>query len=93
MSLYHFLPKEIIYDCIIPLIPVYGITKKDLKLQKKRIKLVSYMKELLLIDDIKNIKNDILQHYQGDLDYCFEDSNTYLYINLRIKNDYIYIIN
>lgn len=93
MSLYNFLPKEIIYSFIIPYIPCFGISIQNLKLQKKRMKLVSYTKKILSIDDIKFIKKDILSNYQGDLDYHYEDSNTYLYINLRIKNDYIYIIN
>jgi len=46
-----------------------------------------------MIDDISSIKKDILKNYQGELDYCYEDENTYLYCNLREKNDYIYLIN
>jgi len=93
MSLNHFLPKEIIYDYIFPYIPCYGLTRVVLKKQKKRLKLIKYIQELLLFDNISVIKKDILKHYQGDLDYCYEDENTYLYCNLREKNDYLYLIN
>lgn len=93
MSLNHFLPKEMIYDYIFPYIPCYGLSCSILKLQKKRLKLISYLQSLLMIDDISIIKKDILKNYQGELDYCYEDENTYLYCNLREKNDYIYLIN
>lgn len=93
MSLYNHIPQEIIYSFIIPYIPCFGISNKNLKLQKKRIKLISYIKKILTIDDIRFIKKDILSNYQGNLDYYYEDENTYLYINLRFRNDYIYIIN
>lgn len=93
MSLYKILPSEIIYHFIFPYIPCYRLSRSILKLQKKRLKLISYLQSLLMIDDISNIKKDILKNYQGELDYCYEDENTYLYCNLREKNDYIYLIN
>lgn len=93
MSLNQFLPKEIIYGYIFPYVPCYGLSRSILKLQKKRLKLIKYIQELLLFDNISLIKKDILKNYQGDLDYCYEDENTYFYCNLREKNDYIYLIN
>lgn len=93
MCSFHHLPTEIIYFYIIPFIPVYGISNKDLKLQKKKIKLVSYIQKILEIDNTDPIKFDILKNYQGELDYSFQDTHTYLYINLRNRNDFIYIIN
>jgi len=87
------LPTEIIYDYIFPYIPCYGLSRSLLKLQKKRLKLVHYIQNLLYMDNISNIKKHILKNYQGELDYCYEDENTYLYCNLREENDYIYLIN
>ena len=87
------LPTEIIYYYIFPYIPCYGLSRSLLKLQKKRLKLVHYIQNLLYMDNISIIKKDILQNYNGELDYYYEDENTYLYCNLREKNDYIYLIN
>lgn len=93
MSFYNFLPSEIVYHKIIPLIPCYGLSKQMLKLQKKRIKLVGYIQNILSIDDVSMIKKHILKLYDGQLDYCYEDPNSYLYVNLQDRYDYIYIIN
>lgn len=93
MSLFHHLPTEIIYFYIIPFIPTYGISNKDLKLQKKRIKLVSYIQKMLDIDNTDPIRFDILKNYQGEMNYFFQNSNTYLYVNLKSRNDFIYIMN
>ena len=93
MSLYHFLPTEIIYDNIFPYIPCYGLSRSILRRQKKRLYLIKYIEDLLVIDDTYFIRKDILKNYDGTLDYYYEDELTYFYCNLRKKNDYIYIIN
>lgn len=93
MSLYNYLPSEIVHHKILPLIPCYGLSRQILKLQKKRINLVGYIQNILSIDDVSMIKKDILKLYDGQLDYCYEDPNSYLYVNLRDRYDYVYIIN
>lgn len=93
MSLYKFLPCEIVNHFIIPFIPSYGLSRPILLLQKKKIKLIKYIQNLLSFDNITPIKLYILSHYQGELDFCYEDENSYFYCNLRNQNDFIYLIN
>lgn len=93
MSIEKKLPTEIIYSHILPYVPSFGLSKKILKLQKRRLSVVGRIQKLLRTNDIRLIKKDILHYYQGDLDYCYEDLNTYLYVNLRQEDDFIYLIN
>lgn len=95
MSLLKNLPVEIIYHHILPYIPCYGISKNMLKLQKKRIVLAKYLEELFLMDDDRIlIKRHILSCFDGNSDcYTYENNETFLYLNLRNRNDFIYLMN
>lgn len=92
MNLFEKIPSEIINHYILPFIPCMNLTKEILLLQKKKIKLIKYLRKISLTE-FRKIKNDILQNYKGDIEYTFEEKNHYLYINLTEKYDYIYIIN
>lgn len=93
MSLYKNLPNELIYDFIFPFIPCFELTRSILRLQKKRIFLIKYIKNFLSMDDIPSLRKYILKNYQGEHNFYYEDENTFLYCNLLSKNDFIYLIN
>jgi hypothetical protein len=92
MSIYKVLPNEIVYHCIIPYIPCFDLTRSILRLQKKKIHLIKYLKKILPGIDISVMKNHILKSYLGELDFFYENDFIYLYCNLRKLNDYVCIL-
>jgi len=78
------LPNDIIYHCVLPLCPKFGITSNILKLQLKRIYLMKLIENNILIKN-KNIKKDIFENYQGSSEYRFEENHLFLFINISEK--------
>lgn len=76
------LPKELIYDYIIPFVPSFHITASQLKTQKKNIYIYAIIQEKLKIQD-PLLKQDLLHHHDGDSEYIFDHKNMFLYINLN----------
>ncbi len=68
----NIIPKEIIYHHIIPFSPCFDLDKNKLRLQKKRIKLYSFIiQEFYLEKKVqKEIKHYIFKKFQGQSQFC-----------------------
>lgn len=85
-------PKEIIYDYILPYSPCFQLSRNILRLQKKRIFLVHYIRHLF-IDEKSTIIKDVWKNYHNENFYQYESEYNYLYIdtsNFRRLN-YLYL--
>ena len=78
------LPNDIIYHCILPLCPKFGITSNTLKLQLKRIYLMKLIASDILIKN-RDIKKDIFENYHGCSEYRFQGNRLFLFVNISEK--------
>ena len=77
------LPNDIIYHCILPLCPKFGITSNILKLQlKKNLSHEIDCNDILIKNrDIK----DIFENYHGCSEYRFQGNRLFLFVNISEK--------
>jgi hypothetical protein len=89
----NMIPKEIIYHHIIPFSPCFDLDKNKLRLQKKRIKLFSFiMQEFYLKKKVqKEIKDHIFKTYQGQSQFSFQNEDYFISISFEkgLIDDYI----
>ena len=64
------IPKEIIYDYVIPYSPCFHLSRQTLRLQKRRIFLVRYIRHLF-IDEKNAIIKDVWKNYNNEDFYQF----------------------
>ena len=83
------LPKEIIYDEIIPCIPKNGIDKYIIKKMKQRIEFLGKIERHFSIKD-DGLKRDILNYYQGGNIYHFHSVSFSLYFEYCYMMDEFY---
>ncbi len=74
------IPKEIIYDYVIPYSPCFHLSRQTLRLQKRRIFLVRYIRHLF-IDEKNAIIKDVLKNYNNEDFYQYESDYNYLYVD------------
>lgn len=86
------IPKEIIYHYVIPYSPCFHLSRQSLRLQKRRIFLVRYIRHLF-IDEKNAIIKDVWKNYNNEDFYQYESDYNYLYVDtsdFRALN-YLYI--
>ena len=85
------LPNDIIYHCILPLCPKFGITSNILKLQLKRIYLMKLIASDILIKN-RDIKKDIFEKIITDvLNIDFKEIVFFL-LSIFRKNNSVTIV-
>jgi hypothetical protein len=86
------IPKEIIYDYVIPYSPCFELSRKILRLQRKRMFLVHYIRHLF-IDEKNKIIKDVWKNYHNEDFYQYKSEYNYLYIDTSdfCRLNYLYL--
>ncbi len=81
------LPKEIIYDYIVPFSPCFHVSENTLKLQKKKMKLFKFIVNDLLIENEDGLKQFIFQEYDGTQNFCFQNEEYFVSVDFDTNHN------